>query len=107
MTGVFGGMAGALNVMFGGPIFYIPLTGAPRFIKSVFRETPITVTGPDGGDVLIVAPTWRVPKVLLSDAARGDQVEVSDGRRFKVLNQIPSGSPAADAFMLYQMEYLP
>lgn len=107
MSGVFRGMAGALNVMFGATVLYIPLTGGPRTIKSVFRETPITISGPDGGDVLIVAPTWRVPKNLLSNAVRFDQIELADGRRFKVLNQLPSGSPATDAFILYEMEMVP
>lgn len=100
-------MAGALSQVFGASVLFVPQVGSPRSIQSIFRETPITVTGPDGGDVLIVAPTWRVARDLLSDAARGDQIEVAGGRRFKILNQLPSGSPASDAFMVYELELVP
>lgn len=100
-------MAGALSHVFGASVLFIPNVGSPRSIQSIFRETPITVTGPDGGDVLIVAPTWRVARNLLSDAVRGDQIEVTGGRRFRVLNQITSGSPASDAFVVYELELVP
>lgn len=107
MSGVFAGMAGALNKVFGAPIVFTPQVGAPQTLQSVFRETPISVSGADGGDVLIVAPTWRVPKSILSTAQRGDLITVPDGRQFRILNQLASGSPADDAFILYELEELP
>ncbi|NEX45188.1 head-tail joining protein [Pseudotabrizicola algicola] len=107
MTRVFDGMAGVLNSVFGAPVMYLPQVGLPRAIQSVFREAPITVSGPDGGDVLIVAPTWQVPRNLLNDVKRNDQIEVSGGRLFRVLNQIGTGSPAGDAFIVYELEALP
>lgn len=106
MTSIFDGMAGVLNSVFGAPVMYLPQTGEPRAVQSVFRESPITVSGPDGGDVLIVAPTWKVPRNLLPEVRRNDQIEVSGGRLFKVLNQIGSGSPASDAFIIYELEAL-
>ncbi len=93
--------------MFGTPVTYVPLVGAAVPVQSVFRETPITVTGPDGGDVLIEAVTWRVPKTSLMGVVRGDHILLSDGRRFRVLNQIGTGSPATDAFVVYEMELVP
>lgn len=107
MTRVFDGMAGILNNVFGAPVLYVPQTGAARSVQSIFRETPITISGPDGGDVLIVAPTWQVPRTLLIDVRRNDQIEVSGGRLFKILNQITTGSPATDAFIVYELEALP
>ena len=107
MTSVFDGLAGVLNGVFGAPVVFTPQGGSSQTLKSMFRETPITVSGPDGGDVLIVAPTWRVPRDILTDVRRGDTITVPDGRVFKVLNQLPSGSPAQDAFVLYELEHLP
>ena len=97
-------MAGALSQVFGASVLFIPQVGSPRSIQSIFRETPITVVDDNGHDVLIVAATWRVPKTAISDAAKGDQIELADGRRFRVLNRLPTGSPAADSFVLYKME---
>ena len=106
MTRIFDGMTGVLNSVFGTSVTYLPQAGVARSVQSVFRESPITVVGPDGGDVLIVAPTWQVPRNLLSDVRRNDEIEVSGGRLFKVLNQIGSGSPASDAFIIYELEAL-
>jgi hypothetical protein len=107
MTGLFDGVAGVLSGVFGAPVTFLPASGGSQVVQSVFRETPITVTGPDGGDVLIVAPTWRVSRAVLASVARGDLITLADGRQFKILNQITTGSPAADAFTLCEMELVP
>jgi hypothetical protein len=104
---LFDGMAGVLNGVFGAPVTYLPAGGIPRDIRSIFRETPITIGGSDGGDVLIEAPTWRVSKADLAGAARGDRIALPDGRVFRVLNRIGTGSPAADAFILHELELVP
>lgn len=107
MASIFDGLAGALNGVFGAPVNFSPVIGTPRIVHSVFREDPITVTGADGGDVLIEAPTWRVPKSEMINARRKDTIEVADGRVFQILNQIGTGSPASDAFIVYELELLP
>lgn len=104
MASIFDGLAGVLNGMFGAPVSFQPKSGVVSVVYSVFREEPITVSGSDGGDVLIEAATWRVPKTAGITARRGDQIQVSDGRLFKILNQIGTGSPAQDAFVVYQLE---
>lgn len=107
MTGVFDGMAGVLNDVFGAPVTYLPSSGPTQLVQSVFREEPITVAGPDGNDVLIEAPTWKVPRSVLAPLPRGAQIQLPDGRLFRVLNRIGTGSPASDAFIVYEMELVP
>lgn len=107
MASIFDGMAGVLNTTFGAPITYLPVSGTALSVQSVFREDPITITGDNGQDVLVEAPSWRVPKSVLADVRRGDRISLPDGRMFKVLNRIGTGSPAADAFMLYELELMP
>lgn len=98
------GMAELLTGVFGAPVSFQPIAGPARVVQSVFREDPITVGGSDGGDVLIEAPTWRVPKTALINALRLDRIQVADGRVFQILNKIGTGSPAADAFVVYELE---
>jgi hypothetical protein len=107
MTALFDGMAGVLNSTFGASVTYLPASGGTLTVHSVFRETPIEIAGDAGGTVLIEAPTWRVPVSLLASASRGDRIQLGDGRIFKVLNGIKTGSPAADHFRLYEMELVP
>lgn len=104
MPGVFDGMAGVLNAVFGAPVTYLPVNGQSVAVQSVFREEPITVSGSDGGDVLIEAPTWKVPSDVLSDVPRGARITLADGRIYRILNRIGTGSPAADAFVVYELE---
>jgi len=107
MTDVFRGVAGALNRVFGAPLRYVPQGGSHQNIHSVFRETPIVVAADDGSDVLMTAPTWRVPKNMVSDVQTGDQVQAPDGRWFSIVNEIGTGSPADDAFLVFELRELP
>ncbi|TQS74024.1 hypothetical protein ERN12_05955 [Rhodobacteraceae bacterium] len=104
MMGVFEGMAGVLSDVLGAPVRYLPATGRPRDIQSIFREEPVTVTGDDGRDVLIVAPSWRVSRDLVAELARGDLVQPGNGRTYKVVNHMPTGSPACDGLLLCELE---
>lgn len=104
MASIFDGLAGVLNATLGAPVTYLPMGGAELTVQSVFREEPITVTGDNGQDVLIEAPSWRVPKSVLTNVRRGDRIRVADGRIFRILNSIGTGSPAVDAFVLYELE---
>ncbi|SOC13758.1 hypothetical protein SAMN05877809_10710 [Rhodobacter sp. JA431] len=104
MSSIFDGVAGMLGDVFGAPVTYQPKSGAAVVVQSIFREEPITITGEQGQDVLIEAPSWRVPRDLLSGVKRGDQIALADGRVFQVLAQIGTGSPASDAFVLYELE---
>jgi len=97
-------MAGVLNTVFGAPVTWLPQFGAPQVVQSVFREEPIGISDAEGRDVLIEAPTWRVPRDLGVTPRRDDRIRLDDGRVFTVLNQIGTGSPARDAFRVYELE---
>ncbi|SCY61596.1 head-tail joining protein [Paracoccus tibetensis] len=106
MTRIFDGLAGTLAGVLGEPVEYAPRVGLIREIQSIFRESPIEVTGADGQAVLIEAPTWRVSGSLAPELARGDLIRVPDGRRFSVTTVHKSGSPAADAFVIAELHLL-
>lgn len=101
---LFDGMAGLLNDVFGSPVTLFPTVGGLATIQAVFREEPINVLGEDGREVLVVAPTLRVPADVAGRLARGDRVEPEAGRRFRILNRIHTGSPAVDRFVIFQLE---
>lgn len=100
---VFNGLTGVLAATLGAPVTFLPAVGAPVVVQSIFRETPIEVLGDDQRPMLITAATWRVRRDLVQ-ATRGDQIQLADGRLFRVSNKVISGSPADDAFMIYEME---
>lgn len=105
MAGLFDGVATALSEVFGAAVTYTPAGGSARSVQSVLRRTPVTAIGPDGVDVLVVAPTWRVRRDLVPEVARDDRVEDSDGA-FRVVNVWPQGSPAVDAHLVCELEAL-
>jgi hypothetical protein len=104
MPSVFDGMAGILTDVLGDPVTYIPAGGVPRSVPSVFRREPINITDPDGREVLIMAPTWRVQRDLAPEARRGDRILAPDGLTYDLVNVQPTGSPAADSFLLCELE---
>lgn len=103
MTSLFDGLSGILASAFGALVQYAPKVGQVRDIQSVFRETPIEVTGADGQNILIEAPTWRVARTLVPEIARGDIIRVPDGRLFKVTTTHNTASPAADASVICEL----
>jgi len=103
MTSIFDGMTGIAASVLGAPVSYLPAGGAARPVESILRRTPVRATGPDGHDVLVTAPTWRVARNLAPELARGDRV-IDGGETFQVLNVWPQGSPAVDAHVLCELE---
>lgn len=103
MTSYFDGLAGTLSDIFGSLIRYEPAGGPARDVQSVFRASPIEVTGADGQILRIDAPSWRVRHNLVPELARGDMIEVSGKGRFKIMVPHNSGSPAVDAFALCEL----
>jgi len=104
MASVFDGLSGVINATFGSPIDWRQNGGVPVSVQSVFRETPISVATEDGHSVLITAPTWRVPRPAADLVQAGDTISPSFDKFFRVLNKIGSGSPAADAFVVFELE---
>ncbi|WP_243612933.1 head-tail joining protein [Shimia aestuarii] len=104
MTSVFDGMAGALNATFGALVQHTPSGGEAVEIRAIFREQPIEVPDEDGRNILTVAPVLRVQRPVADGVSRDDVIEPGDGESYRVLNALTSGSPAADAFVLFQLE---
>lgn len=92
-----------LSDVFGAEVIYTPAGGAARTVQSVLRRTPVVATGPDGIDVLVTAPSWRVRRDLVPEIRRGDTVS-DGGTPLRVVNVWPQGSPAADAHLLCELE---
>lgn len=104
MTSIFDGMAGALNGVFGAPVLYLPRRGISRNVQSMFREEPVRVSDPDGAEIVTIMPLWRVPATLACDIARGDEIMPGNGKRYVIVNRQASGSPASDAFVVFELE---
>lgn len=104
MTGIFDGMAGVLNGVFGAPVAHLPVVGAPVTMRGIFREQPIEVADEDGRAILIIAPTLRVRKADAATIATRDEIEPGNGKTYTVENRHPSGSPANDAFVIFELE---
>jgi len=105
LTGLFDGVAGLFADVLGRPVNYTPVGGAPRGIRSIFREAPIEAVEPgDDRGVWIIAPTWRVQRHLVPEIARGDRIQPGNGRTYTILNAEPSGSPAEDGFLICELE---
>lgn len=108
MTSLFDGMSGILSGMFGAPVAVQPVTGAPYTVQGVFRLTPIEVATEEGFAVLERRPTLQVQRDL-ARFARGDLVtpSIAGGAQYRVANAAPNVSPAADGFVLYELELVP
>jgi len=105
MTGIFDGMTGLFTDVFGGSVIYSSAAGGwSKSVSSIFREAPIEVEGADGQIVRIEAPTWRVPRDQAPQVRRGDRITLPDGRVFSVMVVHPTGSPAADAFLICECQ---
>lgn len=103
MASPFAGMTGVLGAIFGAPVTCTKRGQSPVAVQAIFREEPILLSGEDGRDIWTNTATLKLRRDLLL-LERGDQVTVPDGRVFKIKNGIPSGSPAADAHMIYELE---
>ncbi|VDC31418.1 head-tail joining protein [Pseudogemmobacter humi] len=107
MTGLFDGVAGLLNDVFGGSVTHRPKVGLDRIRHWIFRAPPVEVEGEDGHSVLDVAPFLKVPRPDASSVSIGDLILPGNGNTYKVVNLQPSGSPAADAFVVFDLELVP
>lgn len=101
---IFDGMAGALNGVFGASVTVTPEGEAAVEIQGVFRENPVTVPDSDGREVLSVLPVLSVPRDVAEMLATGTTVNPGNGRTYRVVNSLPSGSPAGDGFNNYELE---
>jgi hypothetical protein len=104
VTSLFDGMAGLLTDVFGGPVTITPVGGAPQAVRGVFREVPIDDDVADGRPGFSFVPVLRLQKLLSDSLTKHARVTLPDGREFILLRPVPGGSPAADAFVTWEME---
>ncbi|MBN8291032.1 hypothetical protein JI664_03550 [Rhodobacter sp. NTK016B] len=98
-------MSGIAAAVIGGPVTYTPEGGAARVVQSILRRTPVRAIGPDGVDMLVMSPSWRVRADLVPEVARDDRVADASGA-YRVSNVWPQGSPAIDGHLLVELEAL-
>ena len=103
MSSIFDGMAPLLNDIFGSAVTWTPAGGVATTITARFREEPVRVLDEDGREILMTAPSLRLPKSEAASVALGDRIAPGNGRTYEVLNRHPSGSPAEDAFEIFEL----
>ncbi|MVO14813.1 head-tail joining protein [Parasedimentitalea huanghaiensis] len=104
MSSYFDGMAGLLTNILGSSVSHTPVGGEKHTLEAVFREEPVEVTGEDGRDVLVLAPTLKVPADQVAGIVRGSLIDPANGKTYLVLNGQPGGSPADDGFVIFELE---
>lgn len=104
MASIFDGMAGLLSDVFGSPIIHTSADGSERTITGIFRGHPVDLSEEDGHTVLEIAPTLRVTSQAAVGILVGDRILPTGAAVHRVLNRIPSGSPASDAFVIFELE---
>ena len=106
MPSIFDGMASVVNSVLGDPVTYITKHGAVSSVHSMFRDGPVEAIDEDGHPVIITSPSWRVRKMDVPHIARDDRIIAPNGRTYQILNVSPSGSPAADAMVICELEWV-
>lgn len=104
MTGLLDGMAGVLSDMFGAPVSHTPAGGSAVQITGVFRQEQVRIADETLGEYLDMRPLLRVLPDVAAGISRGDTIAPGDGQTYKVLARQPSGSPALDAFVIFELE---
>lgn len=102
--GVFDGLAGALNAVFGAPVTVTPISGAAVSLRGILRELPEFEDDGDRRAHFVPRHALQVPKPIPAALVKGSTVTDAGGRSFKVLGVFPDRSPAADAFMVAHLE---
>ncbi|WP_353472328.1 hypothetical protein PVT71_13630 [Salipiger sp. H15] len=106
MPSVFAGMTGILDAVLGDAVTVQPKGGAERTERAVFREGPVLVLGQNGQEVPTVLPTLSGDRRALADLVRGSRVAPGNGKTYRVLSSLPSGSPAEDSRLTLELEMI-
>lgn len=108
MTSIFDGMTGVLDGVFGAPVLVSVPGGGSHQVSGVFRREPTEVAGDDGEPVIISAPTLRIRRDAVREFGRGCEVRpsIEPGSVYRVVNQIQTASPAADGYLMVELEFV-
>lgn len=104
MNGIFDGISGVLNGVFGASVTVRPERTAAYEVRALFREAPIVVGQGEAGDIYDVMPTLAVQRPAAAGVNEGDVIEPGNGSSYRVIARLPSGSPAVDAFVTFDLE---
>ena len=107
MTSVFDGMGSILNAVLGDVVSVTPPAGNARDQHAIFREGPEPVLGRDGIEVMTVMPTLSGLEIELTDLVPDGTVRPGNGKQYKCIAPMKSGSPATDALIKIELEEIP
>lgn len=101
--GLFDGVTSMLDDVFGSEVTVTPEGGAARVERLVFREGPFVVEN-DGVSFTTVLPTLSGDRRKIADLVDGGTVDPGNGKIYRCLSALPSGSPAEDARLTIELE---
>jgi hypothetical protein len=103
MSGLFDGVAGLLSDVFGSPV---TLVSQAAQIQAVIRSEPVPLVAPDGRTTLDMRPEMRVTSGIAAEIYSGDSIVTASGKAYRIVARQPSGSPAADAMVIFDLEVI-
>ena len=105
MASIFDGIGTLTTGLFGDVVSVTPDGGLAREIQAVFRETPAPVLTDEGGEIMTVVPTLIAVAGDVADLVPYGIVRPDNGKVYRVIDKVPSGSPADDATMILRLEW--
>jgi hypothetical protein len=102
--GVFDGMGSLCVGVFGDSVSVTPPGGVARDMRAIFREQPEPVLGADGFEIMTVMPTLSALGTDVADLIPDGTVDPGNGKIYRCIAPMKSGSPAADAIIKIQLE---
>jgi hypothetical protein len=101
--GPFGGIAPVLSNIFGGPITFARLAGGTVDFTGIFRNLPVRIQTPDGGEIMSTIPSLRLHRVDARQLEEGDTF-TADGETYAFLSYEAPENPSPDALVSCQIE---
>lgn len=106
MQGPFKGVAGSLARAFGGTVTLHHGTPQARDVIAVFRVLPRKTDAHNGVEIESLVPVLRASRSEFTDLSEGDLVDPKDGQIYRFLFEEESSSPASDALVTAQLEWV-
>jgi len=104
MSSIFDGAAGLIRGVIGGAVTIYP-GGVATDIEAVFREEPMLASGGyESEQITVVQPVLRADRRDVFALAVGDIVDPHNGKAYRVVSDLPQGSPADDATVEIELE---
>lgn len=104
MTSIFDGMGPTLRALLGGSVSVTPVGGSAQTVTAIFRASESVMTQLDGFERQSFLPVVHVNRADLAKFPVRAMVEPGDGKKYRVVAPLNSGSPAFDANVPVQLE---